>query len=1052
MRTFWGFDLGVTSVGFAVLRWDEWTSGEGAGEVVRLGVRVFPEAREEKDLSPKNAKRRQARVARRQVRRRRWRRVHLRRLLAGAALLPAHDARPGAGQDPYSLRARGLAEALPPHELGWALFHLLKRRGFTGSRKRPADARTDKKAEEKQAEKDDKEAEHRGKALAAKLQGRTLGEYLAAIEATIENPEQRRGQGQTRKMVQDELSSLWRAQAAHHPEILTKELRDKIEDVALFQRPTYFRRRTLGQCDLEAGEERALKAEWITQRFEMLQLVNALRLDGGNRPPLDPAQRERAISYLEADVKPTWAKLRAAIELPKGATFTHEHGKKESVRGNATEAALRTKLSAGWDHLPAATRNAIREEIGRAWHRVQYKTTKDGAVLEIRNAREIEKEREALATRAAAEWGLSAGQARTLAAIELPDGTAQHSLKGMQKLLPHLEAGEPYVTALQEEYTVQASSQLVRALPGPNPSELTKITDPFLRREMEKLLAGIRNPTVLRTLGELQKVVNTLLRVHGRPDVIRLELARDLKRSAEERRATDSEQRRREKAREDARKKLAELGKPAAGAEGEGNVVRLLLWQEQGGRCPYSGEAMSCAQALSAEATEIDHVFPVSRSFDDSQANKALCFARENRVKANRTPFEWLNPETDRWTHLSGTVWPQMESAGWPKAKRRRCEKPTLEQADDEAFTNRQLVDTAFIAKAARTHLGLLFGGGQAGFNAVEAVPGRATALLRRGWGIGLRKLLHGDATEKKKARDDLRHHAVDALVVALSGKSTVQRLSHYWQVREKTATRPSFPVPWPNFHEQTRRAVDAIVVSHRVQAKLSGPVHEETRLGDTGEHRDGYHLFVKRKPVSSLTARDVGAIRDPEIRRTLESAISAAGGDFRKGLAKEIRLPRKNGSPGPLIRRVRILVPRAPQAMLRTHPRKNIHAELAPGSLHHIAIYREGNVVRYLVSTKREVAARAARGQPPSLRAHPDGGRLCMVLHPGDALLRSAADGLGSLVVIRKFLSNGQIFYKPLTMADDPKPEESKRPGPLVAAGWHKVSIDPIGRIRKAR
>jgi hypothetical protein len=41
-----------------------------------------------------------------------------------------------------------LKEQLAPHELGWALFHLLKRRGFQGSRKRPADQAA-KTAEEK---------------------------------------------------------------------------------------------------------------------------------------------------------------------------------------------------------------------------------------------------------------------------------------------------------------------------------------------------------------------------------------------------------------------------------------------------------------------------------------------------------------------------------------------------------------------------------------------------------------------------------------------------------------------------------------------------------------------------------------------------------------------------------------------------------------------------------------------------------------------------------------------------------------------------------------
>ncbi|MFQ3622978.1 MAG: type II CRISPR RNA-guided endonuclease Cas9, partial [Acetobacteraceae bacterium] len=152
MQTVWGFDLGVASVGFAVVRWDGWETPDGQGELLRLGVRAFPETRETETQGPGeplNAARRQKRLMRRQVRRRRWRRVHLRALLAEAGLLPAADARPPQGQDPYALRARGLAAALSAEEAGWAIFHLLKRRGFQGSRKvGPAEAAAPARDEE----------------------------------------------------------------------------------------------------------------------------------------------------------------------------------------------------------------------------------------------------------------------------------------------------------------------------------------------------------------------------------------------------------------------------------------------------------------------------------------------------------------------------------------------------------------------------------------------------------------------------------------------------------------------------------------------------------------------------------------------------------------------------------------------------------------------------------------------------------------------------------------------------------------------------------------
>jgi CRISPR-associated endonuclease Csn1 len=1049
MPTIWGFDLGVTSVGWAVVRWDEVApedaAGVGTGKIVGLGARIFPESREDRDGAPKNAARRQARLARRRLRRRRWRRVALRRLFAEAGLLPAAEARPAVGdQDPVLLRQRGLSEPLTPHELGWALFHLLKRRGFQGSRKRPdtADGR---------AVEEEKEAKTKAEHLAAKMGGRKLGEYLAGIQATPEKPERRRDVGQTRRMVIDELDALWSEQQRHHPALLTDALRERLDRIALFQRPTYFRRRTIGRCELEPEEERALKAEWLTQRFETLQLVNALRLEGGNQRRLDESERASALAYLETERRPTWAGLRKAVGLPRQARFTHERGKKESVRGNATEVALRAALGAAFPTMQAA--DAIRAAIGQAWHAVEYRPTHGGSILEIRDHAAIAAERGALAARARAEWGLSPAQADALATIELPDGVGRHSLKAMRRLLPHLERGDPYMTAVQREYAPLESADPQPKLPGPNPSEIKNIKNDFVRRRMQALLAGIRNPTVLRTLGELQKVANTLLHAHGRPDLIRLELTRELKQSVEERSETDALQNKRAKAREVARGRLKELG----AAVTEENVLRLLLWEEQGKRCPYSGQYMGCADALSAEATEIDHIFPVSRSFDDSQANKVLCFLRENRAKANRTPHEWLASDADRWTRLTQSIWPDMEKAGWAKAKHRRCLRAAVEQAEDEAFTNRQLVDTSFIARAARDYLGLLFGGGQAGLDAVQPVPGRATALLRRAWGIGLGSLLRGDPAEATKARDDHRHHAVDALVVALTGPGVVQRLSRWWQEREMTHIKPAFLPPWPNFREEARAQVEAIVVSHRVQAKLSGPLHDAQPYGRICDpYESGKQTFVKRKKVQAsvggLSSGEIQRIVDPAARRAVERAVAAARGDLKRAFSDTIRMARHDGTPGPVIRHVRVKGKNQdPSVYDRAHSdplRKQYKTDQA---LHSIAIFDDAGAMAAVAVLKHERLRQLKRGHSTGTRA-PSVSKPLFTLCRNDTLERMKAGGEKERVIVRDFYRSGQIFIEPHWYSGPALRSGSKMATSLLAEGWRKVSVDAIGRVRPAR
>ena len=65
-----GLDIGTTSIGFAVIDHDVEAA---TGKTRRLGVRIFPEARDPRG-TPLNQDRRQARLRRRQLRRKRERR------------------------------------------------------------------------------------------------------------------------------------------------------------------------------------------------------------------------------------------------------------------------------------------------------------------------------------------------------------------------------------------------------------------------------------------------------------------------------------------------------------------------------------------------------------------------------------------------------------------------------------------------------------------------------------------------------------------------------------------------------------------------------------------------------------------------------------------------------------------------------------------------------------------------------------------------------------------------------------------------------------------
>jgi CRISPR-associated endonuclease Csn1 len=122
MPRIFGLDIGTTSVGWAVIDWDD---GIAEGQVIKLGVRIFPEGTVPvgQKRESRNRARRDARLLRRQLRRRKQRRKDVGHLLTSAGLLPPfgtaawHDAM---ASDPYEARSRGLNAPLTPFECGRA--------------------------------------------------------------------------------------------------------------------------------------------------------------------------------------------------------------------------------------------------------------------------------------------------------------------------------------------------------------------------------------------------------------------------------------------------------------------------------------------------------------------------------------------------------------------------------------------------------------------------------------------------------------------------------------------------------------------------------------------------------------------------------------------------------------------------------------------------------------------------------------------------------------------------------------------------------------------
>jgi CRISPR-associated endonuclease Csn1 len=329
----------------------------------------------------------------------------------------------------------------------------------------------------------------------------------------------------------------------------------------------------------------------------------------------------------------------------------------------------------------------------------------------------------------------------------------------------------------------------------------------------------------------------------------------------------------------------------------------------------------------------------------------------------------------------------------------------------------------------------------------VQPVTGKVTAQLRRRWGLN-----HILAEDGEKTRADHRHHAIDALVVACADGGYTQKLSRYFEAESDyqrgRGVKPDEAIvskPWNDIRENAKLAVDAVVVSHRVRKKVSGPLHLETTYGDTGVDettRSGtYRLFVTRKPLERLSKSEIEDIVDDQIRNTVRDWVASHGGDLKRAFATK---PRASEG-GPEIKKVRL---RSKQQLALMAPVSTGYADA--GQNHHVAVYRGADEkITFEVVSLFEAARRLANREPIVRRHDNSAAKFVMTLTPGDALHFPGGKMAGYWIVKGAWSAGPIVLWR----AEDAKGGSVIRPAAasILRDGGRKVSVDPIGRVRAA-
>lgn len=464
---------------------------------------------------------------------------------------------------------------------------------------------------------------------------------------------------------------------------------------------------------------------------------------------------------------------------------------------------------------------------------------------------------------------------------------------------------------------------------------------------------AVRNPIAMRSLHMVRKVINHLLRKHiiDEKTEIHIEYARELN-DANKRQAIADWQRELSKRHTAYAQNIRQLYKAETGLEIEPtktDILKYQLWEEQQHVCLYTGKKIGIADFLGANPKfDIEHTIPRSRGGDSTQENLTLCESKFNRdIKRDKLPTELANYEEilariEHWkkqcyalklkrdgirTH-SGLE----KSIKDSKIRRRhlvgleygylkgKYDRFTMKEVP-EGFSRRQGAGIGLISKYAGLFLKSLFKDPKnPNRSNVYVVKGAITAEFRKLWGL--------QQVDEAKSRENHTHHCIDAYTIACIGPCEYAALAAYYRSDEefkygRRREKPQFEKPWPTFTEDLLKLQEELLIVHQTTDKLGkrdrrkvktprgkfltggdsarGRLHQETYYGAI--NYDGNIKYVVRKPLDSLTEKDLDKIVDETVKGIVKGAVEAKG-SLKEALADGIYMNKEKGI---LIRRVRI-------------------------------------------------------------------------------------------------------------------------------------------------
>ncbi len=719
----------------------------------------------------------------------------------------------------------------------------------------------------------------------------TVGQYLyRQLQA---NPHTRmKNQVFYRQDYFDEFETIWQTQAKFHNE-LTDELKTEIRDIIIFyQRKLKSQKGLISFCEFESEEKEIMvdgnpkkkiigykvspKSSPLFQEFKIWQNLSHLAIQKkGDIDIFEFDFESKQLLFDELNVKGNLTKEEALKLIGQNSKDFDLNFK--TLEGNRTSSALfdayfKMMEAEGheeteWKKLSA---KEIKERIAGFLQSqdinpcvLEFNAELDGIAFEQQASYQLwhllysyegdnsNSGNEKLYDLLFKKFGFKKEFAIILANINLQDDYGSLSAKAMRKIFPFIK---------ENKY-----SEACRLADYNHSSSLTKEENENrpLKEKLELLPKNsLRNPVVEKILNQMVNVINTLIAepTLGKPDEIRIELARELKKNAAEREEMTTAINKATAEHENIRGIL--IKEDGILNPTKNDILRYKLYQElkiNGYKTLYSDTYIPREKLFSKEF-DIEHIIPKALLFDDSFSNKTLCVRQENLDKGNKCAAEFIGPYfgEDKVADYIARV--EMMYKAKEGAISKAKYKKLLMKADEigGGFIERDLKDSQYIAKKAKAMLHEIC-------RTVISTSGSITDKLREDWGLinvmkelNIGKYRQASLTEfiemkdgnKKEVikdwtkRNDHRHHAMDALTVAFTQHNHIQYLNNLNARRDEHNKKHAsicaienkiteliiddegkkqriFKSPLPNFRTEAKKHLEEVLVSHKAKNKV---------------------------------------------------------------------------------------------------------------------------------------------------------------------------------------------------------------------------------------